>query len=61
MRREIKIINVNHTQAGTPDKKGIGRQLLIWLTQGYRLIRRDEITENSEADNYTSLTFARDN
>ncbi len=61
MQRDVKIINVDHTDAGIPDKKGIGWQLLTWLTQGYRLIRRDEVIGESDATDYTLLTFAREN
>lgn len=58
--QDLKVINVEHNPAGKPDKKGIGRQLLTWLQQGYRLVRRDEVLGERKTHDYTMLTFAKD-
>lgn len=60
MHQDVKVINVEHTRTGTPDKKSIGWQLLTWLPKGYRLIERAEIIGERQSQNYTMLTFARD-
>lgn len=60
MSKDVKVINVEHNIAGKPDKKNIGRQLLKWLHQGYRLVDRDEIIGERKTQNYTMLTFAKE-
>ncbi len=60
MDTDVKIIKVAYNVAGRPDKKSIGRQLITWLQQGYRLVSRDEIIGECETQNHTVLTFAKD-
>ncbi len=60
MDTDVKIIKVAYNIAGQPDKKGIGRQLITWFQQGYRLVDRDEIIGECKAQNYTMLTFSKD-
>ena len=60
MNTDIRVINVEYNTAGKPDKKSIGRQLITWLHQGYRLVERNEIIGERKTQNYTMLTFAKE-
>ncbi len=60
MSKDVKIITVNYNASGTPDRKNIGRQLIMWLHQGYRLVSRDEIVGQRNTQNFTRLTFSKE-
>jgi hypothetical protein len=61
MGRKVKVINVDYNAAGKPDKKSIGWQIITWLRRGYALARRDEITGGQRTQDYTLLTFVKEN
>lgn len=60
MNREIKIIHVAHNAAGLPDKKGVGRELITWLQQDYRLVNRVEVAGDRTTQSHTVLTFRKE-